>query len=153
MDTIARRLGARQAISSLRFFVSGQNFAGTVLPMPMVSILPAATPLDTRYFLTFSARFSDSFWLYWWLPRRSVCPSITTASRGAQPGSLPNTSLSRRAFAAAFTSALLNANSWSFWSVTTASQRLGAAAAGLAAGFGFGAGAAGFGFAAGAAGL
>src|SRR3990172_9304942 len=87
MDTIARRLGARQAISSLRFFVSGQNCAGTVLPMPMVWTFAAATPLDTRYFLTLSARFSDSFWLDCWLPRRSVCPSIATDSTVAQPAS------------------------------------------------------------------
>jgi len=48
IETIARRLGARQAISSLRFLMSGQNFAGTVLPMPIVSILSRAVPLPTR---------------------------------------------------------------------------------------------------------
>jgi hypothetical protein len=47
-EMIARRLGARQAISSLRFLVSGQNFAGTVLPMPMVSTLSRSTPFPTR---------------------------------------------------------------------------------------------------------
>jgi hypothetical protein len=47
IEMLARRLGARQAISSLRSLLSGQNFAGTVLPMPMVSTLSRATPLLT----------------------------------------------------------------------------------------------------------
>src|SRR4029077_19129043 len=34
-EMMARRLGARQAMSALRSLSSGQNFAGTVLPMPM----------------------------------------------------------------------------------------------------------------------
>src|SRR3990172_11188261 len=83
---------------------------------------------------------------------------MTTESTTAQPASLPTTSLSRCALAAGFRSALLNANPSSFCSVTVASHRLGAAAAGLAtglatglaAGFGAGAGAAGRGTAAGA---
>jgi hypothetical protein len=47
IDTIARRLGARQAISALWSLVSGQNFAGTVLPMPIVSTLLRSTPFST----------------------------------------------------------------------------------------------------------
>src|SRR5262249_60663585 len=46
-EMIARRFGARHAISSLRSLLSGQNFAGTVLPIPMVSTLSGATPLAT----------------------------------------------------------------------------------------------------------
>jgi len=48
VDVIARRLGARQAIRALRSLLSGQNAAGTVLPMPMVSILLRSVPLLTR---------------------------------------------------------------------------------------------------------
>ena len=52
--------------------LSGQNFAGAVLPMPMVSIFAAGTPLPTRYCWTAAARRSDSFWLNACDPSRSV---------------------------------------------------------------------------------
>src|SRR5712671_4217438 len=128
IETMARRLGARQAISSDRPLISGQNFAGTVLPMPSVSILSPSVPLLTRWALTLSARLSESFWLYLWLPIRSVCPSMTTASTCAQVTSFAITSRSRRALAACVSCDFMNAKTSSFWKVTVASHRLGAGA-------------------------
>src|SRR5260221_8184049 len=129
IETMARRLGARQAISSDRPLISGQNFAGTVLPMPSVSILSPSVPLLTRWALTLSARLSESFWLYLWLPIRSVCPSMTTASTCEQVTSFAITSRSRRALAAGVSSDFMNAKTSSFWKVTVVSHRLGTGAA------------------------
>ena len=47
-STTTLRLGARHSIRALRSFVSGQDFAGSVLPKPKTSTLPASAPFDTR---------------------------------------------------------------------------------------------------------
>src|SRR5258707_1036042 len=125
---MAERLGARQAINSDRPLISGQNFAGTVLPMPSVSILSPSVPLLTKWALTLSARLSDNFWLYLWLPIRSVCPSMTTASICEQVTSFAITSRSRRVLAAGVSSDFMNAKTSSFCKVTVASHRLGTGA-------------------------
>src|SRR5882672_10949704 len=97
--------------------------------MPSVSILSLSVPLLTRWALTLSARLSESFWLYLWLPIRSVCPSMTTASICEQVTSFAITSRSRRVLAAGVSSDFMNAKTSSFWKVTVASHRLGTGAA------------------------
>jgi len=48
ISTTTRRLGARQSISALRSFWSGQDLTGVVLPKPSVSTCEASAPFETR---------------------------------------------------------------------------------------------------------
>jgi len=63
---------------------------------------------------------------------------MTTASMRAQVASFASTSRSRRALAAGVRSDFVNTKTSSFWKVTAASQRLGAAAGAGAGGGGGG---------------
>src|ERR1041385_8247265 len=47
-STTTRRFGPRHSISAARFFSSGQDLTGSVLPKPNTSTLAGSAPFDTR---------------------------------------------------------------------------------------------------------